>query len=108
MGYSCSTLANFAYDAILGLMQDPDEKLSNCWNSKGKRYMVEIGRENPDGAMTGSVYLFCGPEQNKFRRVGTIRIERDGTITRWPSSAKHQRIEAAEAARKRFQERMYA
>lgn len=59
----------------------------------GRMAFHEIGRENPDGAVTGTVWMavdrfprataepgVCG----RVRQAGSFRIEPDGTVTRFP------------------------
>ncbi len=81
MGYSCTQAA----DNMLGLIRksfgSPD-KGSNTLIIGGKEYFYEVGREQADGAITGSLYLMVSPDS--AQKAGTFRIDADGTINRFP------------------------
>ena len=97
MGYSCAAKASMVHSALLVELQkaDPSERSSNVWTFKGEKYMEERGRENGDGAITGTVSRFL--PNDRVRRAGGYRIDPDGKIVRFPGSSKAQR-EAAEKA----------
>ena len=57
----------------------------NVYEVAGKRYFYETGREQRDGAITGTVFRFVG---EGCVRSGSFRIEADGTVTRYPSGLK--------------------
>ena len=106
MGYSCASLASFAYDSLIDQLQGgtgvvsmfgdsshSNNLPSNVWESKGNRYFVEIGREQNDGSMTGKIHKFVSDD--RVIPVGSIKINKCGVVERWPSSTKNQRNEAA-------------
>lgn len=70
-------------------------------NTDGPAYFYERGRENDDGAITGSVYKFTGSSNSivtgTARKVGTYKINPDGTVERAPAFLK-----AASAARDKY------
>ncbi len=79
MGYSCTSAAN----EVLEKISDVCYKQTKSANSyiKGKNtYMWEIGRENADGAITGTVSKFL--PNGYVIKSGTFRIEPNGKITR--------------------------
>jgi hypothetical protein len=56
---------------------------SNTWEKRGVRYFYEVGRENADGSITGTVWKMVG--ENGARRSGSFRIDNAGTVVRGPS-----------------------
>jgi len=84
MGYSCTKAAG---DVLRTFPRDT-EGPSNTWDHKGHRYFWERGREQRDGAVTGTIYREVPP--NHACRVGSFRIEPNGTITRAPFSMKER------------------
>ena len=92
MSYSCTAKANCVLKKMVEQLQasSPCEQESqNTWQTTRARYFYEQGRENNDGAITGSVMMFLGT--TGCRRVGSYRIEPNGTISRFPTSTKAQR-----------------
>ena len=94
MGYSCTARAHRTLERLAALLQeryplvDPHAgTLSNGWTYRRRRFVWEIGREQPDGAITGSV-IELAPLGERLdgagKRVGTFRIEPDGRIARFP------------------------
>lgn len=77
MGWSATTASIKVMDKV---MSDFSAR-GNCWQSDGKEYFWERGREQRDGAFVGSVHL-CLPG-NMARKAGSFRIEPDGMITRF-------------------------
>ena len=104
MGYSCATLAGLAEKAMLEVLQQAgqDHKgTSNGWQHRYsyETYFFERGREQDDGAVTGSVWKNCMLNGKEFaRRVGSVRIEPDGHIRWWRTSTAVQRRRATEIA----------
>lgn len=111
MGYSCSALASLTMDGMFAEMEKtcpPADKTSNGWIFKGNSYFFERGREQDDGAITGSVYRH-GDNNNGIakgfcRRVGSVKILSNGQIKSWPFTTKGMREKAQAAGRKRFAE----
>lgn len=85
MGYSVSTKAAHALD-ILSRHCAKTTGTANTWVHNGKKYFWERGKEQPDGAATGSVWRFS-PDGIYANRAGSYRIEPDGKVTKftaWP------------------------
>ena len=59
---------------------------SNKYEANGNTYFYDIGREQRDGAITGQVFQMS--DTGYATRVGTFRIEPDGTVTRYPVGIK--------------------
>jgi hypothetical protein len=81
MGYSCRA---DAYNTIAKF--NGGQGSSNRWVYKGNHYFWERGREQRDGAITGSIYLMIGDTFAK--KVGSFRIDPDGTIAKAPYGMK--------------------
>ncbi len=78
MGYSCTVLA----DDALREIQEMYASKSNFWKGDdGREYFFDIGRENEDGAITGTVIQMNGKYGKK---IGSVRIEPNGFVTRFP------------------------
>lgn len=106
MGYSCTKIASLTHQALLKILQETEQNpnnptSSNMWMKKGVEYFDERGRENDDGAITGSVYQSNG---STCRFKGSYKINADGTIARFPTSSAKQRLQAEQEAVKRFNE----
>lgn len=88
MGYSCTQKADrslkYTLAKAVGLNPEKDY-LSNTWTNNGKKYFYEQGKENEDGAITCQVMQIVG---EGCKRAGSMRIEADGTITRWDGMPK--------------------
>ena len=80
MGYSCTKDA----DEMLGLIrhQFSDGTTSNGLAISGETYFYEVGKEQTDGSITGT--LFQNVDESHARKVGSFRINSDGTIARFP------------------------
>jgi hypothetical protein len=79
MGYSCTQTAYQTLERYFS----GDDSMANTWRHNGQRYFYERGRENDDGAITGTVYQWRESD-NLARKVGSFRIEPDGRATRAP------------------------
>jgi hypothetical protein len=56
---------------------------SNAYEVAGQRYFYDTGREQRDGAITGTVYrVFVN---GTCAKSGSFRIESDGTVSRYPT-----------------------
>lgn len=89
MGYSCSARAGFTLDAIKSLSEfDID--------SADYKYFCEIGGENQDGSITGTVYELIGQgyrDEQGFKRrpckkKGSFKIDSYGNVVRFPGVSK--------------------
>jgi hypothetical protein len=96
MGYSCLAISGLVLDAMVQVMQDcgphPDN-ISNGWTVDGNNYFYEVGREQQDGSITGSVW---GPSKTEgcVHKVGSFKIDAEGKVVRFPTSSKVQRDKA--------------
>lgn len=108
MGYSYTQLAGLALEAITEQLKaaSPREiKCSNMWIHKDYEHFHEIGREQADGSITGSVHrCYAKGLCERAINIGPFRIEPNGEISRFPTSKKHQRQAATDAARAKFAE----
>lgn len=89
MGWSCRAEAG----AVLDAWRDAcvaDSGTSNGYKVRGVEYFWEVGREQWDGAITGTVHRTVRVEGDaKFcRPSGTFRVEPDGRVTRGPAMLK--------------------
>jgi len=100
MGYSATKAALDTFTKIMARIPklpgyQPDlldgKPVADSWIAPdGEAYFAEIGHQQPDGAVTGSVFVFVERTPDKMggacRRVATFRIEPDGTLARGPSA----------------------
>lgn len=100
MGYSCTAMASFSETAIIRLLKDRYGDAGGCSNAWGESRenmaFFDTGREQRDGAITGTVYNRDG------RRLGSARIAPDGTVSRWPMTTSTMRAEAKRMADLRY------
>ena len=92
MGRSYTKAAGNAYDKMIDLLRNEYGvcDASNTWGGFPVEHFAEMGDEQPDGAITGAIYR-TSTLSNKCRKVGSFRIEPDGTVTRWATSKAHHR-----------------
>lgn len=90
MGYSCTRDASNML-GVIGRMLATDGN-PNVLTIRGKQYFFERGREQEDGAITGSLMAMLPNEY--CRKVGTVRINPDGTIARFPGLTKAAKQQA--------------
>ncbi len=69
----------------------------NVLTIKGERYFFERGREQGDGAVTGSLMLML--PNDYCRKIGSVRINPDGTIGSFPKMPKVDRQECENTRR---------
>lgn len=91
MGYSCTVKADNSLDELIIQLKAAGSEIetSNGWMIKDKRYFFQRGREQKDGAITGSVHKHTG--ERTCKNVGSFRIKPNGRIIRFPTSTKIQR-----------------
>ncbi len=94
MGYSCSAKADEVLKALIVQLKATNEESesSNTFFSKGNEYFYEIGQENVDSSITGSVYKV--DKNGLCKKSGNFRIEKDGRISKFPYTTKEQRNSA--------------
>lgn len=88
MGYSCSTKANLTL-TVIHSFEDFDYKSSSY------KYFWEIGRENDDGSITGTIYELIqviSPNDRcmsrSCKKLGSFKIDSQGKIVRFPGLSK--------------------
>lgn len=81
MGYSCTKSADDTLK-LIGKTFATDGN-PNILTINGKLYFFERGREQSDGAITG-VLFFTEKDSPWASAVGSVRINADGTIARFP------------------------
>ena len=92
MGYSCTVYADLSLKAAMMIIGDSE--MSNVF--RGRFY--EQGRENPDGAITAQVMRWL-PDGIHCKPSGSIRIESNGKITRFPTMTKAEKLQAEKDGR---------
>ena len=102
MGYSSTIKASFVMDSLMILLQSSSPRINsyNAWEKKGIKFFHEIGREQKDGAITGTVHRYISDDLCKV--AGSFRIESNGKISRFVGSTKQQRTEAETAGLIKF------
>ena len=80
MGYSCTKLAMDTLEHWNSVCYEQTAMDNRYMGRDGVSYFYEIGRENEDGAITGSVYKITG------YRVGSFKIKPNGEIELKPYS----------------------
>ena len=91
MGYSYTAKAGFVLDA-LGVILRGQNPSSNMIEKTGGFW--ETGREQPDGAITGTVWRPWEKDPSRVVNAGSFRIEPDGRISRFPGTTKAERMAA--------------
>jgi hypothetical protein len=89
MGYSCSRDATYSLGVIRHMFRSEDS--SNVLYIKGNNYFFERGKEQADGAVTGSVFLMLAGD--RCHKVGSFRIDEDGRVARFPGLTMADRAE---------------
>lgn len=96
MGYSATVAAVESAQIMVDLLKSrlgDGGGGSNTWGAR--QHFIERGRENDDGAYTGTVYGPSVRGPGFAHRLGTARVEPDGRVTRWPTSIKSERDTAS-------------
>ena len=97
MGYSYCTAAGKSLDAVMDYLREHFPVMSgsvamgNSWTLNGRKFFYERGREQRDGAITGTIWetrFYAPTNDERCFRVGGVRIEPDGKITRFASVPK--------------------
>ena len=78
MSWKASELAD---DTIHEIKTHPSFINYDTWKKNGKLYLMDIGLTQKDNSFTGSVFQIL--PNNTTKRVGSIRIESNGYITRF-------------------------
>lgn len=90
MGYSCTKDASNALGVVSHMFATDGNP--NILTIRGKQYFFERGREQADGAITGTLMLML-PDDH-CRKAGNVRIEPDGMVRRFPGLTMCERAEA--------------
>ena len=97
MGWSCAVAAGRTMDAWTRACV-AQSKSSNVYKDGGNEYFWEVSsREHDDGAITGSIVLVVEKRpdgSSTCRKVGTFRIEPDGSVKRGPAMLKRVAVQA--------------
>lgn len=102
MGYSCNAASGYALDYI---RDEVSLKLpAGSSNGMPDGGFYEVGRENADGAITGTVWKPWAEDPSRVVKRGGFRIEPDGTVSRFPGLKKEVRLAATAFADKRMKE----
>lgn len=99
MGYSCSAKANYVMDQIAATLRGLSNTSNEIVRNGG---FWEIGRENYDGAITGTVWKKV--DETHVRRAGTFRIEADGTINRFPTLTKWEKTNCEKVGLEKYKQ----
>jgi hypothetical protein len=77
---------------MLGLIRHTftDGATSNGLRIGASTFFYEIGRENADGSITGT--LFENVDANHARKYGSFKIHAEGVIVRFPGIKQNQRV----------------
>src|SRR5712691_5997096 len=94
MGYSCT---KDAADTLAVIEHTFRVKDGHVLTIRGTDHFFERGREQTDGAITGKLMEMLPDDY--CRSVGTVRIEPDGTITRFPRLKVMETVKAEETMR---------
>ena len=85
MGWSARADACETYDAWSRACQAKTGSQNVYQEFDGdRRYFMETGREQRDGAITGSVYRMV--DETHAVKAGTFKIGPDGDVVRWPTA----------------------
>lgn len=90
MGYAASSKAFKTLDRLMVQKRlETGSTGSNYWtDAAGHMVFFEVGREQKDGAITGSVHRETRPGNGQGKRAGGFRVEPDGMISRFPCLTK--------------------
>jgi hypothetical protein len=88
MGYSCTKDAS----DMLGLIRHAfhDGTTSNGLRIGAATFFYEVGREQSDGSITGTV--FENVDADHARKYGSFKIHATGVIVRFPAIKQNQRV----------------
>ena len=90
MGYSCTQDASHML-GVISKMYATDGN-PNILTIKGKQFFFERGREQNDGSITGNLFQML--PNDMARKAGSVKIDADGQIARFPGMLKDEREEA--------------
>lgn len=88
MGYSCTAVASEIERDWSNRCYGSTGRSNEYVGTDGRRYFYQIGRENRDGSITGTVFRFL-PDGEHVTKAGSFRINADGTVARKPCRFPH-------------------
>lgn len=99
MGWSCTDRAGRVRKKVEELCI-LDTGMTNTWTKDGRRFFFEVGRENADGSITGTVNELIDYDGAKkiARRRGGFKIDWDGELVRFSHLTPSMRAHAREVA----------
>lgn len=98
MGYSCRRDAQDTLAVISRrFATDGNPNIWTIGTVERKQYFFERGQEQDDGAITGQLMVILPDDM--CRPVGSVRIDGDGTIARFPKLIARDRVELEHEAR---------
>ena len=106
MGYSCTQKANLVLDQLaiqLRAASGREIETSNGFRWEDYDCFWEIGREQADGAITGTVWHVL--DDGRAMKSGSFRIDPDGKIARFPHTSHAMRWTAYQAGMGKYQQR---
>lgn len=83
MGWSCNRKAGCRLDVISAACL-ANSGMQNKWTDKGDTYFYEVGREQADGSITGTVNKYL-PDGIHVCKSGSFKIAPDGSWERGPA-----------------------
>jgi hypothetical protein len=88
MGYSSTKAAS----DMLGLIRHTftNGKYSNGLVIGGRSFFYEVGKEQNDGSITGTLWLNI--DESHARRYGSFKIHAEGVVLRFPGIKQNQRV----------------
>lgn len=88
MGYSCTALADETRFRISEICKK-EGNMQNTFKHNGNEYFFEVGRENADGSITGTIWksikgMNADGTPNEYGLIASsFRIEPNGEITKF-------------------------
>jgi hypothetical protein len=91
----------YSYNAFAGEIMDCIQKLPKFEVGTDNELFLERGRENNDGAMTGTVYqCFLLNGERRCKKIGSYRISKNG-IERFAGLTKQEKQSCEEVGKAR-------
>jgi hypothetical protein len=81
MGYSCASKAACRIEVISEVCIQQTGS-HNVYLAKGKRYFFQVGKEQSDGSITGSIWLLTS--ENFCKKTANFKICPEGRLVRGP------------------------
>lgn len=83
--------ATLVLQALMNVLprNDKQPKLLNNWKFKNEAYFHDMGQNQTDGTIVGTIWKFDG--ENKAKKVAAFKIDSSGKIIRFATTTKQQR-----------------